>query len=176
MSEAVRSKSADYRFCHRCGSDRVEDVVSDGRRRPRCVDCGTVVYINPLPAGVALAALEGKLLLVKRGVQPEIGSWSLPGGFVEMGESPEEAVRREVLEETGYELGKLDIVGVRSQIAGYYGDVVVIGYSGEIVGGEARPGDDAAAVKFFPLKGIPPLAFPSHEELVSVWPAVRSHR
>ncbi len=93
---------------------------------------------------------KGRILLVKRGNEPFKGEFALPGGLVEYGETVEEAVMREVWEETGLRVGVEDIVGVYSDPKrdprGHFVSVV---FMCEPVGGELRAGSDARSVKWF---------------------------
>ncbi len=86
----------------------------------------------------------------------------MPGGFIEMGETVQAAALRELREETGFDAELLRVVDAQSKLNGYYGDVVVIGFEARIVGGEAKPGDDAAELRFFPADALPDVAFGSH--------------
>ncbi|MCD6271794.1 MAG: NUDIX hydrolase, partial [Deltaproteobacteria bacterium] len=86
--------------CHFCGSLLTKKFY-DGRDRLFCKKCNEPIYENPLPATcVVLVDDNERLLLVKRSVEPKIGHWCLPGGFIEIGESPEKAALRELKEET----------------------------------------------------------------------------
>ena len=85
-------------YCSNCGALN-ETRKIDGRMRKVCPDCGTVHYHNPRPAVTVIAVQDSKLLLVKRAVEPAIGEWCLPGGFMEAGENTLESARRELLEE-----------------------------------------------------------------------------
>ena len=67
---------------------------------------------KPVPAVAAVMVRDGKLLLIKRGVEPSKGKWSVPGGRVEWGETLIEAVKREVREETGLEIEVGEVAGV----------------------------------------------------------------
>lgn len=78
-----------------------------------CVNCGRTTYLNPLPVAVILVPVEGGLMLVKRGVVPAIGKLALPGGYVGMGETWQEAGAREVREETGLTLDHAKIEDFR---------------------------------------------------------------
>ena len=68
----------------------------------RCACCGNSTYSNPLPVSVVLLPVDNGLLLVRRTQEPQAGKWALPGGFIETGETWQEAGAREVFEETGY--------------------------------------------------------------------------
>lgn len=157
------------RFCFYCGTP-LQTIKKGAEERIRyiCPRCHTKFYSNPIPAVAALVLREGKILLVKRAVPPFVGSWCLPGGFVESGEDTYEALSRELLEETGLK-GKpsnlIDVVSfVDSKPEGK--GVVIIGYKVMSFKGRLRPGDDADEVRFFPLNELPPIPFSSHRTLI----------
>ena len=136
--------------------------MSDGRERPVCSKCGRTVYMNPVPSVAAVLEQGGRVLLVKRGVEPGLGMWGLPGGFIEMGETIGEAVVREVEEETGLLCRPLRIVDAHSVLGGYYGDLVVSCFEAEILSGTLRAGEDAVDAQFFDPANLPGLAFEVH--------------
>ncbi len=96
----------------------------------------------------------GRLLLVRRGHEPARGSWSLPGGRVEPGESPPAAVVREVLEETGLVVVVLALVGAVERAAPGGGVYVIEDHACRPVGGELRAGDDADDVAWFDAEAL----------------------
>lgn len=148
-------------YCIHCASPLSTSFL-EGRDRLVCSNCGKVFYENPTPSVAALIAWDHKVLLVHRSIEPGIGKWSLPGGFIEMGETPEDALVREVQEETGYLCRPDRLIDVSGVINGFYGDIVVICYQAELTGGEPDPGDDADALDFFALDALPPFAFKNH--------------
>ena len=99
---------------------------------------------HPVPAVAAIIVRDDEILLVKRGSQPAIGKWSIPGGSVEIGETLEEAVKREVMEETGLEIEVGEIAGIHELIVRENGELqfhyVLIDYFAK-----AKPGDPVAA-------------------------------
>jgi len=104
--------------------------------------------------------------LVKRSVEPARGAWCLPGGFIEIDESIEEAVLRELEEETGLQ-GEIEgLIDFFSQKGRYYGAILIFGYSVKILGGELKAGDDAQEAEFFDLNALPPVAFLSHQRVI----------
>jgi 8-oxo-dGTP diphosphatase len=109
---------------------------------------------------------DGKLLLIRRGRDPYKGMYALPGGIMEYGESSEECVIREVMEETGLGTDIVRLVGVFSDPGrDPRGHFVTILYQLRMTGGELAGGDDAASAEFFPLNQLPSLAF-DHATLV----------
>jgi ADP-ribose pyrophosphatase YjhB (NUDIX family) len=154
------------RFCSYCGEKLIEKSFQE-RNHWYCQTCDRIHYENPFPAVAALVLNQDEqLLLVKRAVEPAKGKWCLPGGFIEIDESIEEAVLRELKEETGIEgeIGRL--VDFFSQRSPLYGALLIFGYSVTILGGELQAGDDAQEVSFFDLDDLPPIAFLSHQRLI----------
>ncbi len=142
------------RHCLRCGA-RLVAVRIEGRARRRCPRCGWIFYDNPVPASGAIIERRGRILLARRGGPPYAGTWDVPGGFVEAGEHPERALRRELREELG--------VAVRDvRFAGFYMDaygpggipLVAIMYAARVTG-EPRAASDVSEVAWFPLDRLP---------------------
>jgi ADP-ribose pyrophosphatase YjhB (NUDIX family) len=102
----------DAQFCPRCG--RAADV--EFPRRIVCTHCGYAAYYNPKPvAGAIPVDASGRVILLRRGFDPGQGLWTFPGGFVDLGESVEEAARREAAEELGIAIELGGLVGVYSR-------------------------------------------------------------
>jgi len=119
-----------------------------------------------------LAVRDDELLLVRRAVAPEIGRWSVPGGFLDAGEDPRAAAARETLEEANLVVDVGDLVDVYANPSA--GDATVfLLYRADVVGGELRAGDDAADARFFGRTGLPGLAFASTVDAVRRWLATR---
>jgi ADP-ribose pyrophosphatase YjhB (NUDIX family) len=100
----------DARFCANCGhavSRRVP--AGDTRLRDCCDQCGSIHYVNPRPVVGTIPIWNDQILLCKRGIDPRLGYWTLPAGFMEVGETAAEGARRETLEEAcaSIELGPL---------------------------------------------------------------------
>jgi 8-oxo-dGTP diphosphatase len=118
-------------------------------------------YRDPkVGVGVVVHDEAGRLLLVRRGVAPEAGKWALPAGFVNSGEDPRDAARREALEETGLE------VSVGAVIDTYVGEpgsgiTFFIAYRASITGGTLQAADDATDARFFARDELPEIAFSS---------------
>lgn len=91
-----------FKYCPQCGSSRFEE---NNEKSKRCADCGFVYYFNPSAATVAFILNEkGELLVCRRGKEPAKGTLDLSGGFLDMYETGEQGVAREVFEETGLEV------------------------------------------------------------------------
>ena len=137
---------------------------TDDRPRPTCPACGFVFYLNPVVGAGALVEKEGRVVLVRRGVEPKAGYWSLPSGYVEADEMAEDAAVREMEEETGLEVEIDDLLGVYSFGSEPQTGVLIL-YSAHPVGGELRAGDDAQDVQTFAPTDMPPddqIAFRTH--------------
>jgi 8-oxo-dGTP diphosphatase len=116
----------------------------------------------------AVIVEKGKILLIKRGNPPYKGYWALPGGFVEYGETTEEAVVRETKEETGLTCEVLKLTGVYSAPdRDPRGHTVSVVYLMTIVGGEADAGDDAADAAWVDLGELPDEIAFDHATIIS---------
>lgn len=93
-----------FDYCPKCGA---KTFIESNEKAKHCTTCGFVYYFNPSAAVACfIRNPEGELLLVRRAKEPAIGTLDLPGGFVDMHESAEEAAYREVKEETGLDLAE----------------------------------------------------------------------
>ena len=154
-------------FCMSCGA-RLIRRRHEGKVRPLCEKCGWVYFKNPACASAVAIVMDGKLVLVKRGVPPHTGSWCLPSGFGEYDESPEETAVREVKEETNLDIRLLGLYKTYFSDSCPGKNTVVHVYLAEAVGGEMAPGDDATDVRAFPLDDLPAkIAFRAHLEIVT---------
>jgi ADP-ribose pyrophosphatase YjhB (NUDIX family) len=148
----------DVNYCLRCGNPLTQ-AERFGHLRPVCPACGWIYFADPKVATAALIQQNGQILLVRRANDPQRGLWTLPAGFVDAGEDPAEAVRRECQEETGLEICITGLVDLLSGQEHPRGAHILIVYRAEITGGSLRPGDDVDAAGFFSLQDLPPLAF-----------------
>lgn len=158
------------RFCPRCATALVEAVPAlDSRMRRVCPKCSYVAYLNPKVAAGTVPIRDGKVALIRRGVEPARGAWSWPCGYVEIDETVEEAAARETLEESGLVVRLGPMLGAWSypvrggeRHSATTGLLVMSWESGE-VDGDLVAGDDADDAAWFPLDRIPwaDLAFDS---------------
>jgi len=155
-----------YKYCPYCTSILEEKLV-EGHDRSTCTECGWINYRNPVPVvGCLVSNEEGELLLIKRALEPAKGSWALPGGFVELEESPLEAGGRELKEETGLDSQPGRLIGAYSQESELYGAVLIVGVEFIVSAYDLHPGDDAKEAKFFPIDEIPQIPFIAQRKLV----------
>ncbi|MGH7597007.1 MAG: NUDIX domain-containing protein [bacterium] len=159
--------SRNYNFCPRCGG-RLHERHAEGRDRLVCEKCGFIFYQNPVPAAAVILQQNRRILLVKRKFEPRVGAWSLPAGFIEWGESPEQTAIREVQEETGLNIAAPSLYGVyRGRDYPDY-EILLVVYRGEILSGELRPGDDASEAQWFDLARLPEnIAFQLHRNILT---------
>ncbi|WP_462272345.1 NUDIX domain-containing protein [Methanohalophilus sp.] len=121
---------------------------------------------TPLLTVDGVIILNGKIVLIKRKNEPYRGSFALPGGFVEIGETTEEAVKREVMEETGLLIEILKLVGVYSDPSrDPRGHTVSVAYLA-VGKGEPKADTDAAEVGCFESNNLPELAF-DHQRILN---------
>ncbi len=155
------------KFCPWCGEPLINRSEA-GRDRLYCEAEERFLYENPVPASTAVVFDDQeRILLVLRNREPGAGEWALPGGFVENGESPEDAAKRELREETGLQAHGPALIDVIYQESAFYGTcLLIIGYRFERFEGKITPGDDASDARFFPVHELPPLAFESHMTIV----------
>lgn len=111
---------------------------------------------RPVVGVGAVVWRDGRVLLIRRGKPPRAGQWSLPGGAQELGETVLEAARREVREETGLELARVELLTVvdsitRDDRGGVRWHYTLVDVVAEAAAGAARPGSDAAEVGWFGL-------------------------
>jgi 8-oxo-dGTP diphosphatase len=111
----------------------------------------TMTESDRLLVGVGVVLVQDDaILLIRRGREPGIGLWAVPGGKVELGETLVEAARREIAEETGLEIEVGEVLWVGEHIS-EFGHIVLIDFAGLIVGGQLAAGDDAMEARWVAL-------------------------
>jgi len=111
------------------------------------------------------------VLLVKRSVEPKIGFWCLPGGFMELNETPEQAALRELEEETGL-VGKIEVLlGLYATPSALYHTILMLGYLIKSYTGTLVAGDDAMDAAWFLFDELPEIAFESHLNFIRIYNA-----
>jgi ADP-ribose pyrophosphatase YjhB (NUDIX family) len=151
----------DLHYCPRCGSPPTIDYP----RSITCPTCGYAAFYNPKPVACALISTPDGLLLMRRGFEPRRGHWSMPGGFVDLGESVEDAAIREVEEELHLRVELSHLIGVYSSAQDR---TVVVVYTATTTGTPTLT-EEALEVRAFAPTNIPwqDLAFLSDEKALS---------
>ena len=145
----------EYKYCPRCATP-LELGFIEGKDRRFCPDCDFIDYKNPLPVAVAIAVRDKRFLLIKRGIPPKKGAWGSPSGFIESGETAEEACLRELKEETGISGQVVKLVGVvRIEDKEVYGDMLAVMYLVKADDGEIAAGDEVEDARFFGIDELP---------------------
>ena len=158
-----------WNHCGTCGAP-LESAHDGERERPWCRDCNRFYYRNPVPACCVLVEDgAGGLLFVQRAVEPALGRWSLPGGFMEAGERAEECVARELEEETGLITESCRILGTGAGHNALSGHVLVLGFLVERWRGTPRAGSDALDLAFVKRDARPEVPFTAHRELLALY-------
>ncbi len=147
--------------CSYCGAP-----FSEGQVWPRiCANCNNISYINPIPVAVVVLPVDDGVLVVRRNIEPRIGWLALPGGYVNFGETWQQAGARELLEETGFVISpdELQLINVHSTA---HGQVLIFAKA------QARrwadlppfvPNDETQEVTI--LRQPEELAFPLHTQI-----------
>ena len=151
------------RFCMACGG-RLRAIREEGKRRLRCRRCGWTFYGNPIPAAVAVVVRGRKILLGRRAAPPHAGTWDLPGGFLEGGETPELALRRELREELGVGIRSARFVGFFHETYGPGGfPILAIVYRVRLARGRLVTASDVSELRWFDRERLPfrEIRFPS---------------
>ena len=130
------------KFCSQCGSDKIEHKVPDGDNRLRycCLDCGAIFYENPKIVTGCIAQWEGKILLCKRAIEPRLGTWTLPAGFMENHETIQEAALRETFEEATAKVEHMNLYAIYN--LPHISQVYMM-FMGDLHAGAASPGTES---------------------------------
>ena len=169
----------DWRICPRCAAGlRHGPVAGEDAPRLHCPACRLVLYENPAPTVSAVLERDGRVLLTRRGIEPRLGMWDTPGGFIEAGEEPAEALRRELLEETGLTIEVDDVLGIYPDRYGDGAPTLNVFYTARVTGGgEGEPRDDVTELGWFEPGALPSeLAFANGERALAEWRLWRAAR
>ena len=142
------------RFCSVCGSDRIEHRIPDGDNMPRniCAACGTIHYQNPKVVVGCLPEWDDQVLLCKRAIEPRLGWWTLPAGFLENGETVVAGAVRETLEEAS---ARVDIGNLYTMISLPQISQVYMVFRAQLLDLDFGPGPESLEVRLFREDEIP---------------------
>ncbi|HUF54795.1 MAG TPA: NUDIX hydrolase [Dehalococcoidia bacterium] len=154
--ELVHVGGEHIQYCPRCGAPLVVRLI-ETEDRPRLIcDRGHIHYINPVLVVGVIPERDGRTLLMRRAIEPRLGAWAFPGGFMEIDETVEEAAAREVMEEVGVQVEIENIIGVYSRPGPAPGPgIVSLVFRGLSASGDAQPGREALEARWFTPEEIP---------------------
>ena len=158
-------------FCPECGTP-VQFAEAFGQQRQVCPNCDYVHFVDPKVAACTFITQDDKVLLVKRGVLPEMGKWALPAGYIDYGEDPAHAAIRETQEETGLIVEITSLLDVTFYQGNHF--VIVIIYAARPIGGELLAADDALEAAWFTATTLPEVAFESTKSALKRWQMQKS--
>jgi 8-oxo-dGTP diphosphatase len=143
-----------YRFCPRCGGGLERRVLKPSEpARPVCTRCSFVFYLDPkIAVGTIIATASGRLVLVRRAIEPGYGKWVFPGGYVDRGEPLTAAAVREAREECGLDVRLDGLVNLYS----YPGRApVIVVYAATAMGGSLCVDEEGLETAEFEISAIP---------------------
>tara|TARA_B100000029_G_scaffold510678_1_gene602740 strand:+ start:1963 stop:2463 length:501 start_codon:yes stop_codon:yes gene_type:complete len=156
-------------YCSSCGEENTFSKI-EGQIRYHCMKCKTIHYQNPKPTATLICPKGSDILLVKRAFEPAKGEWSLPGGFLELGETLEDGAKRELKEETNLNGDVVKLLGDCSHFNSVFGDILLLGLLIKIDKWDnLKTGDDASDADFFNIHDCPPLAFECHQKIFDMY-------
>ncbi len=157
-------------FCSECGSSELEIKIpgSDNRARTVCNHCGKVHYINPRIVVGCVPVWENKVLLCRRAIEPRLGLWNLPAGFLELDETLEQGAVREVFEEAKAQVIINNLLAIYSNTRHHY---VYVHFVADIKDGRFGIGEESLESRLFSEEEIlrEELAFHSSEHALQCY-------
>ena len=123
-------------------------------------------YLDPKVVGIGILVIDNKILLVKRGIEPGYGKWSMPSGFINRFEKVEHAIERELLEECGIDVKANWISGVYSEKDS---PIILLVWDLSLISGAPKQLDDTIEFGFIDLDKLPELAFNHDDKIISDW-------
>ena len=142
------------KHCKQCGTAVVMRLPDDGDTRERavCPACHTVHYENPLNVVGTIPVWKDQVLLCKRNIEPRLGKWTLPAGFMELGETVAEGAARETREEAGAQIEMLNLFSIMNVVR--VGQVHFF-YLARLTSPEFDPGHETQEARLFAEHEIP---------------------
>ncbi len=155
MAEEPPAPGEHFQYCPYCGAPLLLRLLPT-EDRPRLVcDRRHILYVNPKVIVGVIPERRGRILLMRRGIEPRYGAWTYPGGFMEIDETVEECAAREAEEEVGVQVRLGGIVGVYSRPAPQSPGIVSIVFAGRVVRGRVKDGREALEARWFGPEEIP---------------------
>jgi ADP-ribose pyrophosphatase YjhB (NUDIX family) len=163
------------KFCSVCGHEvSLRVPPGDNRERSVCANCGTIHYLNPRNVVGTIPVWRDRILLCRRAIEPRYGFWTLPAGFMEMGETTSAAAARETLEEAG---ARVEVLELFSLLNVPHVNQVHLFYRARLLDDEIAAGDESLEVNLFDESDIPwqEIAFPTVTETLQLFFADRAN-
>ncbi|MDQ1300117.1 MAG: hypothetical protein QG637_34 [Chloroflexota bacterium] len=159
-----------FTYCPRCAAPLADDFIF-GRVRRRCRYCNFIQFHDPKVAVAGLVSDDARVLLVRRAAVPRIGFWALPAGYMDADELPEEAVAREILEETGIIIEALGLHSIAALAGWNERRGILLIYRARPIGGALAAHDDVSEARWCAPAEIPwaELAFESTAQALQEW-------
>jgi len=140
-------------YCNQCGAKLTRLIPPDDNRiRDVCTQCGAVHYQNPRNVVGVIPVWGDQVLLCKRAIAPRAGKWTLPAGFMELGESTAQGALRETQEEAGVQVA---IQSLYTVVNVAHVDQVHFFYLARVLSPELNPGSETLEARFFDVDAIP---------------------
>ena len=142
------------KFCSHCGSSQLEFRVPEGDtlKRHVCASCGTIHYQNPKVVVGCLPVWEDQVLLCKRAIEPRLGLWTLPAGFLENAETLADGALRETAEEAN---ASVEIVGLYTMISLPHISQIYVMFRARLLDLNFGPGPESLEVRLFREEDVP---------------------
>ncbi|NYT39007.1 NUDIX hydrolase [Allopusillimonas soli] len=141
------------RFCSQCGTPLIRRIPpDDNRERDLCEHCGAVHYQNPRNVVGVLPVWQGKILLCKRAIEPRADKWTLPAGFMELGETTDQGALRENQEESG---AQIELEQLYTIIDVPHAEQVHFFFLARVLNEQLAPGPESLEAGFFGIDEIP---------------------
>lgn len=157
----IKEYGTEMKFCCECGNPVKKEVPQgDNRFRHVCTHCEIIHYQNPKIVAGTIPIFEGKILLCRRAIEPRLGYWTLPAGFMENQETTSEAALRETLEEAE---ATVELEGLYTVMNVPQVDQVHIFFRARLIDDHFGAGEETLEAKLFEPKNIPwdEISFPT---------------
>lgn len=158
------------KFCAECGANDIHHRIPEGDTHPRdvCAGCGFINYVNPKVIAGCIPVWDNQLLLCRRAIEPRVGLWTLPAGFLEMGETMSEGAKREAFEEANAQVEIGDLYSLYSvpHISQVYAFFI-----GTLAEPSFSPGEESLEVALYREEDIPwdSIAFPAIHKTLQLY-------
>jgi ADP-ribose pyrophosphatase YjhB (NUDIX family) len=167
------------RFCPNCGGHLSERLLeTEDRPRLVCDQCQRILYLNPRVVAGVIIERGGRLLLLRRAIEPRRGTWTFPAGYMEIDETAEQAAVRETEEEVGLKVKVGPLVGTYSRPAPESPGILTVIFQGRRPTGRLKVGHEALEARWFDPDDIPwdELSFPTTDQALRDWLRARRRR